>query len=136
MTRNRWKIKIISKFYILHLSFIISNSFMLFTKFKFLYYNIKIIDYNQSEILSYLISFFSETMQKILYSKKIVFYSLYIFVVKIIFFFCKKSSDCRLYYNSTNTMYMWRASCAWKKVRRYKSTTRSGTVTRENQSEA
>lgn len=59
---------------------------MLFTKFKFLYYNIKIIDYNQSEILSYLISFFSETMQKILYSKKIVFYSLYIFVVKIIFF--------------------------------------------------
>lgn len=86
MTRNRWKIKIISKFYILHLSFIISNSLMLFTKFKFLYYNIKIIDYNQSEILSYLISFFSETMQKILYSKKIVFYSLYIFVVKIIFF--------------------------------------------------
>lgn len=134
MTRNRWKIKIISKFYILHLSFIISNSLMLFTKFKFLYYNIN-IDYNQSEILSYLISFFSETMQKILYFKKIVFYSLYIFFVKIIFF-CKKSSDCRLYYNSTNTMYMWRASCAWKKVRRYKSTTRSGTVTRENQSEA
>lgn len=134
MTRNRWKIKIISKFYILHLSFIISNSFMLFTKFKFLYYNIN-IDYNQSEILSYLISFFSETMQKILYFKKIVFYNLYIFFVKIIFF-CKKSSDCRLYYNSTNTMYMWRASCAWKKVRRYKSTTRSGTVTRENQSEA
>lgn len=64
---------------ILHLLYIISNSFILFTKFKFLYYNIN-INYNQSEILSYLISFFSEIMQKILYSKKIVFYSSYIFL--------------------------------------------------------
>lgn len=64
---------------ILHLLYIISNSFILFTKFKFLYYNIN-INYNQSEILSYLISFFSEIMQKILYSKKTVFYSLYIFL--------------------------------------------------------
>lgn len=46
---------------ILHLLYIISNSFILFTKFKFLYYNIN-INYNQSEILSYLISFFSEIM--------------------------------------------------------------------------
>lgn len=64
---------------ILYLLYIISNSFILFTKFKFLYYNIN-INYNQSEILSYLISFFSEIMQKILYSKKIVFYSSYIFL--------------------------------------------------------
>lgn len=59
---------------ILYLLFIISNSLILFMKLKFLYYNIN-IDYNQSEIFSYLISFFSKIMQKSLYTKKIVFYS-------------------------------------------------------------
>lgn len=42
---------------ILYLLYIISNSFILFTKFKFLCYNIN-INYNQSEILSYLIYIF------------------------------------------------------------------------------
>lgn len=59
---------------ILYLLFIISNSLILFMKLKFLYYNIN-IDYNQSEIFSYLISFFFKIMQKSLYTKKIVFYS-------------------------------------------------------------